>query len=143
MMEERGFQLLDCMLVCLLLGGTLSIGVASLDGVFERYRLQWAGYLFATEISTLRSTAVGRNSPVSVSVSPSRTQYGFASRGEEPTLWRRLPRGVVVAGQPTTPVTFYSRGNAVPAGSYVLENSEGQMRVVVAPTGRVRWEVVE
>jgi Tfp pilus assembly protein FimT len=142
-MEERGFQLLDCMLVCLVLGGGLSLGMASLDGVFERYRLQWAGYLFASEISTLRSTAVGHNLPVSVSVNPSRTQYGFATRGDEPSLWRPLPRGVVFVDQPATPVTFYSRGNAVPAGSYLLANSVGRMRVVVAPTGRVRWEILE
>ena len=142
-MEDKGFSLLDSLMVCLLLGSALTLGAASLNGIFERYRLQWAGYVFSSEISDVRSEAVGRNSPVSILVDVSRNKYGFGQRDEEPRLWRLLPRGVLFVSLPTVPVTFYSRGNAVPAGSYLLQNRAGQMRVIIAPSGRVRWELVE
>jgi hypothetical protein len=51
---------------------------------------------------------------------------------------RTLPFGVVIIQSPRKPVRFFPRGNAVPAGTFVLQNPAGSYRVVVSAAGRIR-----
>jgi len=51
-----------------------------------------------------------------------------------------LPPGVRIVSAPSKPLRFFPRGNAAPAGSYVLKNGAGSYRVVVSPAGRIRVE---
>ncbi len=51
-----------------------------------------------------------------------------------------LPRGVRITSAPSKPLRFFPRGNAAPAGSYVMKNGAGSFRVVVSPAGRIRVE---
>jgi len=51
-----------------------------------------------------------------------------------------MPRGVRIVSAPSKPLRFFPRGNAAPAGSYVLSNGAGSFRVVVSPAGRIRVE---
>ncbi|NWG11915.1 MAG: GspH/FimT family pseudopilin [Acidobacteria bacterium] len=56
------------------------------------------------------------------------------------TTVRWLPRGVRIGACPAQPVRFFPRGNAAPAGSYVVAGDAGEYRVVVSPAGRIRVE---
>jgi hypothetical protein len=51
-----------------------------------------------------------------------------------------LPKGVRIVSAPSRPLRFFPRGNAAPAGSYVVRNGAGSFRVVVSPAGRIRVE---
>ena len=139
-MKENGYQLLECLAVCLLLSTMAGLGGSVLGRAVSRYRLEVAAQGLAMELSELRAAAVSRKLPLSISVSECSSKYGFGARGTDASLWRELPRGVSFVTQPRQPVTFYSRGNAVPAGTYGLSNTAGQCKVVVSPTGRIRWE---
>ena len=120
----------------------IGLGGSALGKAVNRYRLEVAAQSLAMELSALRGAAVSRKLPLSVTVGDCFTKYGFGARGDNAALWRQLPKGVLFMSQPSQSVTFYSRGNAVPAGTYGLSNVKGQCRVVVSPTGRVRWENV-
>ena len=84
--------------------------------------------------------AVGFNYPISVEVSDSMDQFGFVGRGDITICWIPLPTGVRFTQIPKKQITFYPRGNAAPAGTFHLENSRGSVKVIVAVSGRVRWE---
>lgn len=51
---------------------------------------------------------------------------------------RSLPSRVRITSAPSRPLRFYPRGNAAPAGTYVIEGDRGAFRVVVNVAGRIR-----
>jgi len=142
-MKEEGYQLLECLAVCLFLTVLFGVGGISLSRSLDRYRLETSAKGLAAELGALRIAAVSRKAPLSVFISDCRSQYGFGLRKESPVALRSLRTGVCFANHPKRPLTFYSRGNAVPAGSYLLSSAAGQCKVVVAPTGRIRCEYLD
>ena len=142
-MSEKGFQLFECMIICFLLSLLAGVGGASYSQLVARTRLERAGQEMMGCLGALRAAAVNRRLSLSVTVDDNGMRYGFGPRGEEPTAWRHLPPGVQIVNRPASSVTFYSRGNAVPAGSYLLANEAAQWRLIIAPTGRMRWEHLE
>jgi len=142
-MNNRGFQLLECLIVCALIACLGGIGFGTLNGIIEWYRLQLGARVFVSQISSVRSSAISRNVSLSVLVDSAGESYGWALRKTESEAWRRLPPGVSFSRVPRNPVTFFSRGNAAPAGTFVLANRKGEIKVVVAPNGRIRWETLE
>lgn len=142
-MNKRGFQLLECLIVCALIACLSGIGFGTLNGIMAWYRLQLGARAFVSQVSAVRSSAISRNVSVSVLIDPAGESYGWVPRGAESEVWRRLPAGVMFTTAPRNPVTFFSRGNAAPAGTFLLANRGGKVKVVVAPNGRVRWETLE
>jgi hypothetical protein len=53
---------------------------------------------------------------------------------------RHLPGRIRITGSPRRPLRFYQRGNAVPAGTFVVEGEAGSIRVIVSPSGRIRTQ---
>ena len=49
-----------------------------------------------------------------------------------------LPPGVFIIQSPRKPLRFFQHGNAVPAGTFVIQGPTGTYRVVVSVAGRVR-----
>jgi Tfp pilus assembly protein FimT len=139
-MKVEGYQLLECLAVCLLMTVMIGIGSSTLSKSVERYRLESSAQSLVAQLTSLRAAAVSRKCPMSIRISDCQTKYGFGPRASETSVWRSLPTGVEIVDQPTQPVTFYSRGNAVPAGSYCLANATAGCRVVVSPAGRIRCE---
>lgn len=108
----------------------------------EQYRLHTAGQSLVSTLSEARSLAVATNLPLEMHIDEQQQRFGFMPRGEEVRTWMQLPSGVRFVRVPGRRVTFYSRGFAVPSGSYLLESSVGAIKVVVSAAGRVRWENV-
>ena len=136
--RERGFQLLELMLVCALIAVGSTFGVGAWYEWISRHRLHNAAVGLSAFLQGARLSAMSRNAAIQVQVQGDR--YAMALRGSDAVLWRRFPNGVQAAQVPRRPVTFFSRGNAAPAGSFVLQNQSGQVRVIVSPAGRVRRE---
>jgi Tfp pilus assembly protein FimT len=53
---------------------------------------------------------------------------------------RYLPVGIRITSSPRRPLRFYQRGNAVPAGTFVVQGEAGSWRVIVSPSGRIRTQ---
>ena len=138
---EKGFQLIEMLIVCLLIAVLAGAAAGSTWEHLEFYRLDNACRLFSSRLSEIRAVSIGLNLPISVEIPESRDRFGFAERGDSPTVWILLPQGVVFRKIPRRTVTFYPRGNAAPAGSFLLENPKGGRKITVAVSGRIRWEV--
>ncbi len=136
--SQRGFQLLELMLVCFLIAVGAALGASAWYEWVGQHRLHSAAEGLSTFLQGVRLSAVSRNAAIQVRVQGNR--YAMALRGSDAVVWQRFPQGVQAVRFPRRPVTFFSRGNAAPAGSFVLQNRSGQIRVVVSPTGRVRKE---
>ena len=139
-MKMEGYQLLECLVVCLLLSAMLGVGGSAFLQFLDRYRLEIAAKGLVAHLVEVRTAAVSRKMPISVSVSSCRSKYGIGPRDLEVAVWRSLPTGVNFVDPIRQSLTFYSRGNAVPAGTLSLSNNAGYCKVVVSPTGRIRCE---
>jgi prepilin-type N-terminal cleavage/methylation domain-containing protein len=140
MVRFRGFTLVELMIalaLCLLSAG---MGLRHLSRAVEVWRLQTAAQMVSSELTRLRAAAVSTGAPIRFVVRPSADAYSSAEPGQSPPQFTPLPRGIRFCSIPSRPVTFYSRGQAAPAGTFLLEGSRGRVRVVVAPMGRVRWQ---
>jgi Tfp pilus assembly protein FimT len=141
-MNERGFSLVDIMITCLLVGTIMSFGLSSWDSYSAHYHLQTACQALMSDLWRARVASLAGNLPVSIEVRGDRTAYSVVESGEAPA-WRELPPGVSFTEFPKTKMTFYSRGSVVPAGTYTLSNSSESLQVVVAASGRFRWQRIE
>ena len=137
-MREKGYTLVEVVITCLLVIGAAGYGLNGLDGMARHHYLQAACQGLSSDLSRARVAAISGNLPVTVAIRQDRRAYSVTEPGEK-QRWRELPRGVSFASFPKTNLTFYSRGSAVPAATYVMANKAGEIRVVVSASGRVRW----
>lgn len=140
--DETGYQLLEVTLVCALTTLILTFGWLNWQSLRDHYFLNSGRLQFLAAASQARQLAVVKGFAVQIGVNSDRMGFALAIPKEEPTFWRKLPQGVRFDSIPARPLIFYSRGGAAPAGTFLLGNRSGQIRVVVAPSGRIRWERV-
>lgn len=138
--NAKGYQLFEVMLVCSLLGLLSTVFIPLLDKIAAEDKLHASSQVFRSTLLNARSQAVAKNSALRVHVHQDGKRFAIARRGEEPAMWRALPKGVQFSRIPANLPTFYSRGTASPAGSFVLSNGAGQILIVISVSGRVRWE---
>jgi len=141
-MHERGFTLIDVMITCLLAGTVLTVGLSGWETLSAHHNLQTTCQSFMSDLWRARVASLAGNLPVSIEVRDDRSAYSVVELGEKPA-WRELPRGVTFSDCPKTKITFYSRGSVVPGGTYTLDNSSGALQVIVAASGRFRWQRIE
>jgi Tfp pilus assembly protein FimT len=103
------------------------------------HRLQTACESLRADVWRARVAALAGNIPVTVQIREDGQAYSIVEQGETPA-WRELPQGVKFTSYPKKNVTFYSRGSITPAGTYTLANTAGVIQVIVAASGRSRWE---
>lgn len=140
MVRLRGFTLVELMItlaLCLLSAG---LGLGHLSRAVDLWRLQTAAQMVSSELTRLRAVAVSTGAPTRFVVGGSGNAFSAVGLGAGPGQYIPLPKGVRFSSVPSRPITFYSRGQAAPAGTLILEGVRGRVRVVVAPMGRVRWQ---
>ena len=140
--HEAGFQLLELTLLCGLLASILALGWSGWHGLRERHCLEGGRLEFLAAATQARHLAVIKGVAVQIGVKSDRRRYTLAVPQEASLSWRQLPQGVHFDSIPGRVLTFYSRGSAAPAGTYLLGNRSGQVRIIVAPSGRIRWKRV-
>lgn len=138
--NAHGYQLLEVTLTCLLIGFLASMAWPSYRQVRDHWRLSQGSQLFLSLVEQARTAAVGRNLTVQIRVSDDGGRTTMAPAGEEAEHWLTLPRGVLAVRRPKREVSFFSRGTAAPAGTFVLGNAAGKVRIVISPAGRIRWK---
>ena len=142
-MAKRGFQLLECLIVCLIIGLLSGIGGTWIQNLVDEYRLFQSARLLSNGLAQARAVSISHNLAVRVDVDKVKAQFGFATGSQRPNQWHQLPVGVRFLSEPRRPLTFYSRGSIVPSGTYRMTNRLGTVKVVVAASGRIRWEAIE
>ncbi|MEE8348447.1 MAG: GspH/FimT family protein [Acidobacteriota bacterium] len=137
--KVKGYNLFEVTLWCLLTGTLSTIGFSMIEGIRDQQGLHLASESFLSAISAARFEAMSKNLAVQIRIHPSQDQFALALRNKEPDLWQSLPKGVSFSRVPSKPITFFSRGSAAPAGTFILKNRRGQIKVIVSISGRVRW----
>ena len=140
MEQSRGYNLFEVTLWCILTGTLSTVSLSIVEGIRDQQGLHLAGEAFLSAVSAARFEAVTKNLAVEIRVHPNRDQFTVALKNDEPDLWHGLPQGVLFSKVPSHPVTFFSRGNAAPAGTFTLKNKRGQIQVIVSLSGRIRWK---
>jgi hypothetical protein len=87
--------------------------------------------------------AVATNSSLVFEIDPEGRRFYWVDPGngeQYHSTIRYLPGRVRLVDSPARPLRFYPRGNAAPAGTFVLQGDAGFYRVVVNPAGRIRVE---
>ena len=138
--SAHGYQLLEVTLTCLLIGFLASLTLPAYQQVRDHWRLSQGSHLFLNLLEQGRTAAIGRNLTVQVRVSDDGGRATIAPEGEEAGHWLTLPSGLRVVRKPNSEISFYSRGTAAPAGTFVLGNTAGRIRIVISPAGRIRWQ---
>jgi Tfp pilus assembly protein FimT len=138
---RAGATLVEVVIV-LACAGILAIGAAP---NFEKLRHEWnlwvAAHMLESTLQWGRMHAISSNSAVTVQVSSDGRSYqcADANTGERiDASVRHMPSAVRITGSPRTPLRFFQRGNAAPAGTYTLQGPAGQYRVIVNIAGRIR-----
>lgn len=137
--RSKGMTLIEAAIVLGLVAVVSGLAVERFGGTVATWRLQSAAELVAGELTRLRVRAIAALGPSFLQVAEGGESF-IAVEADREVRSYRLPRGVRIRAPTSRAITFYSRGSAVPAGSYLLENKAGRIRVIVSPMGRVRWE---
>ncbi len=137
-MRSSGFSLIELLLA---LGLGMAVTAAALPSaarMLDAYRLEAAARGVAGDLELARMLAVTRNSQVAVRFDRESNSYWLLEGEELLAAARPLPRGVRLAEVMRRDIRFHSRGNAAPAGSVLIANPAGKIRVTVSAAGRVR-----
>jgi type II secretory pathway pseudopilin PulG len=136
----RGYGLLELVIV---LGLVAIITAAAVPGV-HRIQQEWAlwggAHLVESSLQWARTHAISANDSLSFMIDRNGTRIGWQDPGGTRfhSSTRVLPPGVRIAQAPRRPVCFFPRGNAVPAGTFVVQGAAGSYKVVVSSMGRIR-----
>jgi Type II transport protein GspH len=121
----------------------LAVAVPSLDRLHRDWTLWGAARLLEQSLQWGRMHAVATNSSLVFEIDPEGRRFYWADPGngeQYHSTARYLPGRVRIVGSPARPLRFFPRGNAAPAGTFVLQGDAGFYRVVVNPAGRIRVE---
>ena len=108
--QDRGYSLIEMVLVCALVGFLANLGFSSLRHLTEENDLWLAADSFLSTASTARFLAVARNLPVQIAVHPDHVRFTLVHKGDQPRTWNRLPGATRFTSVPQKLPTFYSRG---------------------------------
>ena len=138
--QQQGFTLLEATLVLLLLVVTAGWVASSARSWIDRYRLLQTTRGLVTDLQAARQQSVLTG--ISHGIIPEEPGFRYAIVRSSDTLSLRATALPAPVGLRGPDIWFHPRGNAAPAGSLRVESGEHSMRVIVAASGRVRWEVL-
>jgi prepilin-type N-terminal cleavage/methylation domain-containing protein len=136
----RGCTLIECLIVIACGAILLTIAVPNIRH-FQQEWVLWGG-VQTVEISLYwgRTRAIAANAPLAFEVGENGQKFWWADPSSGLRYERSVRRldGIRIASCPKRSLRFYQRGNAAPAGTYVIQGEAGSYSVVVSPGGRIR-----
>ena len=140
---HQGIALAELAIVLACAGILLTSTVPSFNHLRHHWNLWGAAYLLESSLQWGRFHAISSNTSMSLMVDTDGRRFywadGYTGEQFEGTM-RHLPGQVRITSSPRRALRFYQRGNAVPAGTFVVQGETGTYRVVVSPAGRIRLE---
>ncbi len=141
--SHAAFSTVEITLVLVCACVLLALAVPALREIHAEWSLWGGAYQVESALQWGRLQAISANKSLAFEVGQEGRSFWWRDAetgGTYQTTVRWLPVGVRIDKQPAQPVRFFPRGNAAPAGSYVLAGGAGAYRVVVNPAGRIRVE---
>jgi hypothetical protein len=139
----EGATIMELMIVLACGAIILAIAAPGLEIIQREWALWGGAHMVESSLFWGRMHAISSNGPLRFEVDPDGRGFHWedAESGEklDQSVWV-LPGTVRIISMPRRSVRFYPKGNAAPAGTFVLENPAGRYKVVVAVTGRIRIE---
>lgn len=135
-----GFGLLELVIVL----GLIAIMAASAVPGMHRINQEWALWggtrLLESSLLWARAHAIAANDSLALVIDNAggRFYWQDPSGARYQSSIRILPAGVRITQAPRRSLCFFPRGNAVPAGTFVVQGTAGSFRVVVSALGRIR-----
>jgi hypothetical protein len=110
----------------------------------QRIRQEWelwgSAHLVESSLLWARAHAIATNDSLIFIIDQNGSRFYWIEPGgtryEDSVHY--LPAGIRIIQSPQKSLRFYQHGNAVPAGTFVLQGPPGTYRVIVNMMGRVR-----
>lgn len=137
-MRERGFTLVETVMVLSLLGFLVYGGVYSFQRLIPKFHLQSGIWQVTSGLNQARFRAVWSGAPVRVRFVPS--GFVFERRDDGAGVWRALRTAVlpgVTVGANNNPI-FHPQGTVSSLATILVSNSWGSFRITIAITGRIK-----
>jgi len=140
---SAGFTLVECLVGLTLAGILVSAAAPPVRKLAQSFALSGGIHMVESSLHWGRSHAITANTGLALIVdSDGRRFYWtdvYTGESYDGTI-RYLPAGVRISSSPRRPLRFFQKGNAVPAGTLVVQGEAGSWRVIVSPSGRIRTE---
>ncbi len=138
--ENIGTGLVELLVVLGLMGVMAGGAVPGAHRIRQEWTLWGGARLVESSLLWARGHAITANDSLTFIIDPGgRCFYWLSPDGSRyESSVRYLPSGVSIVKSPAKPLRFFQHGNAVPAGTFVIEGEAGLYRVVVSALGRVR-----
>jgi prepilin-type N-terminal cleavage/methylation domain-containing protein len=138
--SPRGFGLVELLIVLGLTGILAASAVPGIHRINQEWALWGGARLLESSLLWARTHAIAANDSLVLVIDaggrrfywqdPSGARYDYSVRN--------FPAGVRIVQSPRRPLRFFQHGNAVPAGTFVIQGEAGVYRVVVSVRGRIR-----
>lgn len=140
MHNARGVGLVEIIVVLGLLGIMAGGAAPGIHRINQEWALWGSAHLLETSLLWARNHAIAANDSLILMIDQDGRRFYWLDPGgtRYETSVRYFPAGVRVVQSPRRPLRFYQHGNAVPAGTFVIQGEAGTYRVVVSVAGRVR-----
>jgi len=138
--SPSGQGLLETLVVLGLIGIMAGSAVPGIHRMNQEWAL-WGGVrLLESSLLWARTHAITSNDSLILVISPDGRSFFWQEPGgaRYETSVRYFPAGVRIVASPRRPLRFFQRGNAAPAGTFVVQGEAGSYRVVVSILGRIR-----
>lgn len=138
---KAGFTLVELVFAAAFGSAVLVSAVPQLNRMQQAWALWGGARLVETSLQWGRMYAVTANTSVAFQVSGDGRRYCWvdpASGSEYEETVRYLPPQVSISDKPARDLRFFQKGNAAPAGTFVIQGEAGTWRVIVNPAGRIR-----
>ncbi len=137
-MRERGFTLLETVMVLALAGLLVYGGAVSIRGFAQKLRLQAGVWEVGSSLNQARFKAIWRGTPVRVVFVPG--GYRVEAYDGQAGSWRLDRTGTFqgVEVRSTNDPAFYPQGTVTNLATITVANARGAYRITVAITGRVK-----
>jgi prepilin-type N-terminal cleavage/methylation domain-containing protein len=139
--RQTGFTVVELVIVVALGSIIVTSAIPQLDRMQQAWALWGGARLVESSLQWGKMHAVTANTSLAFQVSEDGRQFGWTdpagSEKYEGTL-RNLPQKIAIVDKPAKALRFFQKGNAAPAGTFVIQGDAGTWRVVVNPAGRIR-----
>ncbi len=140
--RSRGQGVVE-LLVVLGLAGIVAGGAApGIRRISQEWELWGSAHMLETSLQWARLHAISSNDSLALMIDENGRRFYWVDAGgvRYDNSVRQLPAGVRIVQSPRRPLRFYQHGNAVPAGTFVVQGAAGTYRVVVNVGGRIRMQ---
>ena len=137
-MRDRGFTLIETVMVLALAGMLVYGGAVTFRGFVPKLRLESGVWEVRSSLNQARFRAIWRGTPVRVVFAP--RGYRVEAYDGQAGSWR-LDRAGTFQGvevRSTNDPAFYPQGTVTNLATITVVNSRGAYRITVAITGRVK-----